>query len=148
MYSEPVNVKAWILQIQDCLHSGIIVYKNYQCTWLSLLLNVSSKEKETVWQIECSNMWLKGWKTRNDKNAVKHCDFQKPYDPSLLQPGCLLVAIHLQMSKVSRLVIKAMVYWCSGVDIYELYHVTTSLSKQILILLLPLIHEVNQFSEY
>lgn len=60
----------------------------------------------------------------------------------------LLVAIHLQMAKASRLVIKAVVYWCSGVDRYEIYHVRTRVSKQILILLLTLIHGANQLSEY
>lgn len=39
----------------------------------------------------------------------------------LLQPGCLLTAVPLQMAEVSRLVIKAMVYWCTGVHRYELY---------------------------
>lgn len=50
------------------------------------------------------------------------------------------------MAKVSGLVIKAMVYWRSEINRYELYHVRTGVSKQILILLL--IHGTDQFSEY
>jgi len=58
-----------------------------------------------------------------------------------------MTAIPLQMAKISRLVIKAMVYLCTGIDMYELY-VGTHVLKQILILLFTLTYVTDLFSEY
>lgn len=147
----------------NCLNSGIAVHKDYWRTGLSLLLTYCLNKRSLYDKSSVeSNIWLKeGWgRLLTERSGTRMLwssrGFQKPGGLSLmsadvwvlLQAGCLLMAIPLQMAEVSRLVIKAMVYRCSGVDRYELYNVRTSVSKQILILLLALIYGRDQFSEY